>query len=61
MKALVMNCCPVRNGATSEIAKIVSDCLSTKYEVNGIGLCSVECKEDAASRRSEIIEFCNKI
>ena len=36
MKALVMNCSPVRNGATAEIAKIVSECLSSKYDVNSI-------------------------
>ena len=26
-----------------------------------LGLCSVACKEDAESRRSEIEAFCNKI
>lgn len=36
MNALVMNCSPVRNGATAEIVKIVSECLSTKYEVRSI-------------------------
>ena len=33
MKVLVMNCSPVRNGATAEIVKIVSECLSEKHEV----------------------------
>ena len=31
MKVLVMNCSPVRNGATAEIVNIVSDCLKEKY------------------------------
>ncbi len=33
MKALVINCCPVRTGATAEIAKLVSEQLSAKYSV----------------------------
>ncbi len=33
MKVLVMNCSPVRNGATAEIVKIVSKSLSEKHEV----------------------------
>lgn len=33
MKALVMNCSPVRNGATAEIVDIVSACLKKRYEV----------------------------
>lgn len=36
MKALIMNCCPMRNGATAEIVKIVSECLSSKYEVKSV-------------------------
>ena len=36
MNALIMNCSPVRNGATAEIVKIVSDCLKEKYEVRSI-------------------------
>ena len=36
MNALVMNCSPVKNGATAEIVKIVSDCLSSRYEVKTI-------------------------
>lgn len=33
MNALVMNCSPVRNGATAEIVRIVAECLGKKYEV----------------------------
>ena len=33
MKALVINCGPVRTGATAEIVNIVSKQLATKYEV----------------------------
>ena len=33
MKALVMNCSPVRTGATAEIVKIVSECLSQRCDV----------------------------
>ena len=33
MKVLVINCSPVRTGATAEIVKIVSDELSGKYNV----------------------------
>ena len=36
MNALVMNCSPVRNGATAEIANLVSDCLGDRYEVKTI-------------------------
>ncbi len=36
MKVLVMNCSPVRNGATAEIVNIVSDCLKEKYDVRSI-------------------------
>ena len=36
MRALVMNCSPVRNGATAEIAKTVSACLAERYEVRSI-------------------------
>ena len=31
MNALVINCSPVRDGATAEIVKIVSDCLGERY------------------------------
>lgn len=33
MKALVMNCSPVKNGATAEIVKIVAEDLGKRYEV----------------------------
>lgn len=36
MKALVINCSPVRNGATAEIVSIVSKELSDKYDVKSI-------------------------
>ena len=36
MKALVINCSPVRTGATAEIVNIVSKQLATKYEVKNI-------------------------
>ena len=124
MNALIMNCSPVRNGATAEIVNII--CVAPSYwadipgqfkafidrctpwcnthephaaissgkkgysialrtgpnmrECNRIiesiehfyghmeieccdrlGLCSIECKEDVEKRKTEIIEFCNKI
>jgi hypothetical protein len=36
MKALIINCSPVRTGATAEKAKLVSEQLSKKYSVNSI-------------------------
>ena len=36
MKALIINCSPVRSGATALIASIVADNLSDKYEVKEI-------------------------
>ena len=36
MKALIMNCSPVRTGATAEIVKLVSEQLSAKYSVRCI-------------------------
>lgn len=36
MRALVMNCSPVRNGATAEIAGIVSAQLGKRYDVQSI-------------------------
>lgn len=36
MNALVMNCSPVRNGATAEIVNVVSDNLKEKYDVRNI-------------------------
>ena len=66
MNAFIMNCSPVRNGATAEIVNIVSSCLREKYEVEiaclgSMGLCSIEYKEDVEARKPEIIEFCSKI
>ena len=34
--ALVINCSPVRTGATAEIVRMVSDFLSEKYRVRSI-------------------------
>ena len=36
MNALVINCSPVKNGATAEIVHIVSECLQENYEVKSI-------------------------
>lgn len=36
MNALVMNCSPVKNGATAEIVHIVSNYLKEKYEVKSV-------------------------
>ena len=36
MKALIINCSPVRTGATAEIVKTVSEELSARYEVESI-------------------------
>ena len=36
MRALVINCSPVRTGATAEIVKIVSEQLAGRYEVKAI-------------------------
>lgn len=36
MKVLVINCSPVRNGATAEIVRIVIDCLEKKHNVKNI-------------------------
>lgn len=35
-KVLVMNCSPVKNGATAEIINIVSDCLKERYNTKSI-------------------------
>lgn len=45
MNALIINCSPVRTGATAEIVKIVTEQLSTRYDVRsynpiGKGHCS---------------------
>lgn len=36
MKVLIMNCSPVRNGATAEIVNIVTACLEKKHDVKNI-------------------------
>ena len=36
MKVLVMNCSPIRNGATAEIVNIVTACLEKKHDVKNI-------------------------
>ena len=36
MRALIINCSPVRKGATAEIVKLVSEQLSNKYSVKSI-------------------------
>ena len=36
MNALIMNCSPVKNGATAEIAAIVSESLKEKYEIQSV-------------------------
>ncbi len=36
MNALVINCSPVRNGATAEIVRIISQQLTDRYDVKRI-------------------------
>ena len=36
MKALVINCCPVKTGATAEIVKIITNELKSRYDVDRI-------------------------
>ena len=36
MKALIINCSPVRTGATAEIVNIIADDLSTRYDTKCI-------------------------
>ena len=36
MNALIMNCSPVRNGATAEICAIVAACLESRHEVKSV-------------------------
>ena len=57
MKALIINCSPVRTGATAEIAKLVSEQLSAKYSVKSI------CIDDYSFSfcKQEIIDFCKNI
>ena len=36
MNALVINCSPVRNGATARITEVISDELSKRYAVKSV-------------------------
>ena len=36
MRALIINCSPVRNGATARIAEIIGDELKSRYEIKNI-------------------------
>ena len=36
MKALIINCSPVRNGATAEIVRLVSESLCTRFETKAV-------------------------
>ena len=36
MKALIINCSPVKTGATAEIVKIISDEISSRYDTKSI-------------------------
>ena len=36
MKALIINCSPVRTGATAEIVKIIYDAISSRYDTKCI-------------------------
>lgn len=56
MKALIINCSPVKTGATATIAGIVSAELADRYEVKEICI-----KEDVEPRKQEIVEFCKGI
>lgn len=38
MNALIINCSPVRTGATAEIATVISSCLNTQYDVKIISI-----------------------
>ena len=36
MKALILNCSPVRDGATAEIAAIAAECLKNRFEIRSV-------------------------
>lgn len=36
MNALIINCSPVKNGATAEIVKIANDCIKHKYDTTTV-------------------------
>lgn len=44
MNVLLINCSPVKNGATSEIINVVSSCLDSKYDVRNICIDDYEIK-----------------
>lgn len=58
MKALVINCSPVRNGATAEIVKIVSDILRVSYDVRSICIDDYEIKFCKGCRSCHLTAKC---
>ena len=38
MKALIINCSPVKNGATAEITEIISNVLKEKYDIQYVSM-----------------------
>ena len=36
MNALIINCSPVKNGATAEIVRIVEECIKQKYDTSSV-------------------------
>ena len=36
MNALIINCSPVKNGATAEIVKIAEECIKEKYDTTTV-------------------------
>ena len=62
MNALIINCSPVRNGATAEIESIEHFYGHMEIESCGrLGLCLVENKSAVEKHKVEIEEFCGKI
>ena len=68
MNALVINCSPVKNGATAEIVHIVSECLKNKFDVKTICIDDFEigfCKGcrscHSTAKCKPRIKFCNYI
>lgn len=67
MKALVMNCSPVRTGPSMRECNRIIESIEHFYghlEIeccDSLGLCSVEYKEAVEERRDEILSFCAKI
>lgn len=63
MNVLVINCSPVRNGATAEIVKTVSQ-LYGHLEIDccgSIGFCSIESKNDVSKITADLEKFCMNI